>query len=68
MAESSSAASLVSDFLNSPEGAESAAVAQLPAEIAQLIVQHRANLLDVVRASGDYLTSDDDKRRGRGTS
>lgn len=61
-----SANTLVSDFLNSPDGPESPAVGQLPAELAQLIIQHRANLLDIVRASGEYLTSDDDKRRGRG--
>lgn len=61
-----STASLVSEFLKSPDGAESPAVAQLPAELAQLIIQHRANLLDIVRASGEYLTSDDDKRRGKG--
>lgn len=61
-----SAASLASDFLNSAEPTESPAVAQLPAELAQLIVSHRANLLDIVKASGEFLTSDDDKRRGRG--
>lgn len=58
--------SLVSDYLSSTEEPENPAVAQLPAELAQLIIQHRANLLDIVRASGEYLTSDDDKRRGRG--
>lgn len=61
-----SAASLVADFLKSPEGVESPGVAQLPSELAQLIVAHQANLLDIVKASGEYLTSDDDKRRGRG--
>lgn len=60
------AASLVSDFLSSPEGPESPAVARLPAELAQLIISHQANLLDIVRASGEWLTSDDDKKRGRG--
>lgn len=67
-AASMSAASLVAEFLNSPEGGESPAVAQLPAELAQLIVAHQANLLDIVRASGEYLTSEDDERRGRGGS
>lgn len=61
-----SAAPLVADFLKSPEGPESPSVAQLPSELAQLIVAHQANLLDIVKASGEYLTSEDDKRRGRG--
>jgi hypothetical protein len=59
-------ASLAADFLNSADGSESPAVAQLPAELAQLIVAHRANVLDIVKASSEFLTSDDDKRRGRG--
>ena len=63
-----SAASLVAEFLNHAEGAESPAIAQLPAELAQLIIAHQANLLDIVKASGEYLTSEDDKRRGRGNS
>lgn len=65
---SASTSSLVSSFLNSHEPADNAAVAQLPAELAQLIASHQANLLDVVKASSEYLTSEDDKRRGRGIS
>ena len=48
------------------EGEDVIARSQLPTELAQLISLHQSNLLEIVRASGDWLTSDDDARRGRG--
>ena len=40
---------------------------QIPAELAQVIARNQGTLLDVVKAAGSWLTSEDDGRRGRGT-
>lgn len=61
-----SVSTLVASFLE--EEASTASTSPLPAEIAQLIADHTANLLDVVRALGESLTSEDDVRRGRGAA
>lgn len=53
----------VQAFLTSEEPACSS---QIPSELAQLIAQHQANLLQVVRASGEWLTAEEDIKRGRG--
>lgn len=48
------------------DGPEAIATSHLPTELAQLIVNHEANLLEIVRASSAWLINDDDSKRGRG--
>lgn len=58
-----SASTLAQDFFTSHDTASTSAI---PGQIAQLIAQRQAPLLDVVRASAEYLTNEEDKKRGRG--
>ena len=58
-----SAASLAQDFLKSDEAASTSTV---PAQLAQSIAERKATLLEVVKASAEYLTHEEDKKRGRG--
>jgi len=52
-----------------PAASSSAAnTAAIPAEIAALIAARQATLLQVVKASQEWLTSPDDVKRGRGES
>lgn len=57
------AAALAEEFLKSDEAASASAT---PGQIAQLIAQRQAPLLEVVKASAEYLTNEEDKKRGRG--